>query len=137
MRGTYCHDRKANSGAGTEAPRGFGMFDRDVRPARPEPQVAADVPAAREVRVERQATINQRHHRTDVFAEIGERVGGIHQDVGIVAGYLQGPSRKIDALQTVSLRIFAPAVRNKPKTAECGPSECGPVPRIARDRLLH
>src|SRR5438270_7390887 len=45
MRGAYCHDREAYSGAGAEAPRGFGMLDRDVRLARPEPQVAADMPA--------------------------------------------------------------------------------------------
>ena len=95
------------------------------------------MPAAREVRVERQGTVDQRHHGADVLAEIGQREGGIRQDARVVAGHFQGSPGEIDALQTVRLRIFAPTVKKQPKTADRGPGECGPVTRIARDRLLH
>ena len=49
------------------------------------------MPAAREVRVERQRAIDQRHHGADVLAEIGQREGGIRQDARVVAGHFQGP----------------------------------------------
>ena len=48
MRGAYYKDRRADADAGTEAQRGFGMLDRDVGLARPQPECAADKPAARE-----------------------------------------------------------------------------------------
>jgi len=95
------------------------------------------VPAAREVRVERQGTVNQRHHGVDIFAEIGQREGDIRQNVRVVAGHFQGSPGEIGALPTVRLRIFAPAVPYEPTTAESGPAEGGSVTRIARDRLLH
>jgi hypothetical protein len=40
---------------------------------RPFPENAAYVPAPREIRVDREGTVNQRHHRTDILAEIGQR----------------------------------------------------------------
>jgi hypothetical protein len=59
---------------------------------------AADVPAASVVWVERQRTINQRHHGADVLAEIRQHDGGIHQDAGILAGHFQGSPGEIGAL---------------------------------------
>jgi hypothetical protein len=53
------------------------MLDRVVRLPSPQHEDAADVPAAREARVERQRTADQRYHCADVLAEIGEREGGI------------------------------------------------------------
>jgi hypothetical protein len=84
-----------------------------------------------------QGAVDQRHHRADVLPEIGQRLGGICQDARVVAGHFQGSPGEIGALQTVHLRIFAPTVTDQPITAECGPGECGPLTRIARDRLLH
>src|SRR5215471_3764671 len=69
MRAAYCEERLADAGAGTEPQRGLDMLDRDVRLARPDPEAAADVPAARIVRVERQGAVDQRNHRADVLAE--------------------------------------------------------------------
>ena len=60
--------------------------------AGPQPEDAADVPAAREARVERQRAVDQRHHGADVLAEIGQREGGIRQDARVVAGHLAGPA---------------------------------------------
>ena len=100
------------------------------------PENAADGPAAGVVRVERQRTVDQRDHRADVLAEIGQREGGIRQDARVVAGHFEGPPGEIDALQTVRSGVFAPAVKNQPITADRRPGERGPVMRIARDRLL-
>jgi len=90
----------------------------------------------RKIRVEREGAVDQRHHRADIFAEIGQRLCGIRQDARIVAGHFQRAPCEIGALQTVRRRVLAPAVDNQPHTADRGPGEGGPVPRIARDRLL-
>src|SRR5882757_1049132 len=112
------------------------MLNRNIGLARPPPEDSADVPAAREIRVERQGTVDQRNHRADVLAEIGQRLGSIDEDAGIVARRLQAPPCKINRLSTIRLRIFAPTLKINPKTAGCGQSERGSVTRIARDRSL-
>jgi len=73
MRGAYYKERRATTGTGTKAQRGLDMLDRDVGLARPLPEDAAQVPAAGIVRVERQRTVDQRHHSADVLAEIRQR----------------------------------------------------------------
>jgi len=137
MRGAYYKERRADADAGTEAQRGFGMLDRDAGLARPQPQCAADKPAAREIRVECQRTIGQRHHGADVLAEIGQRLGGVREGARVVASHFQGSPREIGALQSVRPPVFAPVVNKQPITAIRCPGECGPVMRIALDRLLH
>jgi hypothetical protein len=108
----------ADPGAGTEAKRGFSILDRENGFAGPQPEGPGDMPASGEARVERQRTIDQRHHRAEILGEIGRRVGGIRQDAGIVAGQFEGSPGEIDALATVYLRIFA---LKHPITAECRP----------------
>ena len=137
MRGANCKKRRAEAGARTKAQRDLGMLDRDVELARKQSEGAADVPAARETRVECQGTINQRHHGADVLAEIGQHSSGVHQDARVVAGHFQGSPRESGALQTVRLPIFAPTVEKQSMTVVRGPGECGPKTRIARDRQLH
>jgi hypothetical protein len=46
------------------------MLDSDVGLARIIPEQSTNEPAAREARVERKRTIDQRHHGADVLAEI-------------------------------------------------------------------
>src|SRR6516165_6402421 len=133
----YYSERRADAGSRAEAQRGLEMFDRDVGLARPTSEGATDVPAAGVVRVEREGSIDQRHHGTDVLAEIGKCEGGIRQNPWIIASHFKGSSREADALPTIYLPVFTPTVLKQPKTAECTPRECGPVTRIARDRLLH
>ena len=133
----YYSERRADAGARAEAQRGLEMFDRDVRLARPTSEGATDVPAAGLVRVEREGSIDQRHHGTDVLAEIGKCDGGIRQNPWIITSHFKGPSREADAFPTIHLPVFTPTVLKQPKTAECTPGECGPITRIARDRLLH
>src|SRR5208282_2583754 len=137
MRAAYCNECRADAGAGTEAQCGVGVLDRDVGLARPQLEEAADGPAAREARVERQGTIDQRHHGADVLAKIGEREGGIRKDACIVTGFPQGPPCEIDALLRVRPPTLAPIVKRQSSTAERGVGECGAVTRITGDRLLY
>ena len=60
-------------GAGAEPQGPTGMLDRQIRLPGPQPEKAADVPAARVARIEGESAIDQRDHRIDVFAETGER----------------------------------------------------------------
>ena len=129
MRPAYREEGIADAGAGTESQRGLDMLDRDVVLADPIPEVAADEPATCKIRVEGQGAVHQRHHRADVLAEVSQRLGGIRQDARVVAGHFQCSPGKIDALRTVRLPI-------QPITADRGQGECGPVTRIARNRLL-
>ena len=90
----------------------------------------------RKIRVEREGAVDQRHHRADIFAEIGQRLCGIRQDARIVAGHFQCLPCELGPLQAVRLPIFAPIVTQQPKTALRGPGKRGPVTRVARNRLL-
>ena len=90
------------------------MPDRDVGLARLHPQDAADVPAAREIRIQRKGTIDQRHHRIDVLAETGKCLGGIRQNARVVTGHPEGAPGEISALQTVRRRIITPAIKKQP-----------------------
>src|SRR5947209_3972935 len=122
--------RSADSGAWAETQRDLGMLDRDVGLARPQPDDAAEEPAACETRVQLQGPIDQRRRGADVLAEIGEHMGGIREDARIVAGHLQGPPGKIDALAAVRLGILARAIETEPLAADRGPGECRPIARI-------
>ena len=121
----------AGSGARAETQRRFDMPDREIRFPADQPQHAADVPAARKARVERQRTIGQCRHRADVLAEKREREGGIREDARIVVGLLQCLARQSGSLAAVGLRIFALAVVAAQKPANRCPSERG---RHNRDR---
>ena len=46
------------------------MLDREVGLARENPEDAADVPTACEIRIQREGTVHQRNHGPDIFAEI-------------------------------------------------------------------
>src|SRR5689334_15750078 len=69
MRLAYYGQRCADPGARAQPERGLDMADGDVGLARLHPEDAADVPTAREIRVEGEGTIDQRHHRIDVLAK--------------------------------------------------------------------
>ena len=57
------------------------MVDRGFEVSRQKPQAAANVPAAREARVERKCAIDQRHHRADVLSDERQRIGSIRQTI--------------------------------------------------------
>jgi hypothetical protein len=112
------------------------MRDRNVRLARLHSEGAADVPGAREIRVEREGTVDQCHHGADVLAKIGQRLGSIREDARVVARHFEGSPGEINTLQTVRRRIVAATVKKQPKTAIRGPGEREPVTRVARNRLF-
>ena len=136
MRGAQQTEGHANAGTRTETKRGLHVLYCQIRLPGPEPESAADVPAAREAGVERQSTVDQRHHGTEILAEIAQRKGGIGDGAGIVTGYLQSPTGEIDALATVRRWIIAPGVQATPIVAERGPSESRPIMRISFDRFF-
>src|SRR6516162_10578663 len=123
MCGAYYHERSAGTGARAKTQSGFDMLDRDVGLARPKPDIAADEPAAGEIRIERQGAVDQRHHGADVLAKIGQRKGGICEDDRIVAGYFQSSPCEIGTLRTMRLPVFAPTVIKQASTADRSPGE--------------
>ena len=135
-RGAYYTERHADTGARTEPQRRFFMLNRDLGLARIHSEDAADVPAASVIRVESQGAVDQRHHGTDVLAEICQRKGGVPKNARVIAAHFQGSPGLINALQSVRLRISAPAVKMQPITADRGRGEGWPVTRIALDRLF-
>src|SRR5580693_6963076 len=78
-------ERRADSGAGAEAQRGLDMRDRNIRLPRRHPEHPADVPAAREIWIEREGTVDQCHHGVDVLAKIGQSLCSIREDAWVVA----------------------------------------------------
>src|SRR5262249_47960997 len=112
IRRAYHAKRRADPGAGTEAQRGFAMLDRYVQLARAPSEKSAIMPAARGIRVERQGTVDQRHHRADVRAEIAQRDGGISQDARVVPVHFQGAPGELDALKAIRRGVFAAIVEN-------------------------
>jgi len=111
MRSAYDSERCAHPSARAEPLRGLDMTDRDIGLARPQSNGAANVPTAREIRVQRERTINQRHHGADVLTEIGQRLRGIRESYRIVPGHLGGSSGEIGTFQTVCHRIVTATVK--------------------------
>src|SRR6516165_4702150 len=91
----------ADSSAWAETQRGLDMRDRHVRLPRRHSEDAANMPAAREIRVERERTVGQCHHGADVLAKIGERLGSIRQDARVVARDFEGSPGEINTLHAM------------------------------------
>jgi hypothetical protein len=107
------------------------------RLARPVPEEAAEKPAAREVWVERHCNDRLtpssrrclRRNRPSAKAAFA-RTPGSSPATSIARRC------EISVLQTVRVRIFAPAVNKQSMTAERGPGECRLVTQIACGRLF-
>jgi hypothetical protein len=100
-RGAYNKERRADAGAGLRrsapstcsiAMSGWPAYSLRV----------PLMPPAREARVERQCAVEQCNHRADIFAQIGQRGGGIRQDARVVAGDFQGPPCEAGSLQAAA-----------------------------------
>src|SRR6266851_9235408 len=96
--------------AGAQWQRGLDMLDREIGLAVPDPQKAADRPAAGGARVERERAVDQPDHGTDVLAESRQHLGGIGEDARVVLRHLERLSSEIAALAAGCLRLFGPAV---------------------------
>ena len=119
-----------------EPERGLAVRDCRVEVARPSSDLSTEEPAECEARVERERAIDQRRHRAEVLAEIGQYHGGDGEDARIVARLLQCPVGVIDALQSVRIAVVAPPVTMQLERAQRGPGQREPGVRVAGDRPL-
>src|SRR6266404_1020069 len=94
------------------------------------------MPAAGDVRVERQGPVDQPDHGTDVLAEIRQHEGGVGEDARVVLRHLERLPGKIVGLTTTCLRLFGPTVSDEVQLADRRPRKCRPVTGIDRDRLF-
>src|SRR5438309_4287688 len=86
------------------------MLDRKIGLAGPQPESAAPEPATGEARVERQCTVDQPDHGTDILAELRQHEGCIGEDARVVLPRLERPPSKIDGHAAKSQRIRDSAV---------------------------
>ena len=94
------------------------------------------MPAAREARVERQRTVDDRHYAVDILLGEREDKSSVGEDASIVRTSFQRPSGKFDGFPLVLLRGGTPAIVAEPLAADRGPRESRAVTRIARDRFF-
>src|SRR6516165_10616 len=111
------------------------MLDRQIGLTCPQPEPTANVPAQFEARVQGQRTVDQRHHRVDVFAEISEYGGGKGEDTGVASGHANSLLRQFDGFAAVRLAVFGPSVEIELAMAERRDRESRPVTQITLDRL--
>src|SRR5438132_13860568 len=112
------------------------MLDPEIGLAGPHSEKAAHKPAAGVARVERERTVDNADHRTNILAEPREHLGGIGKDARVVLRHLQRLPSKIAGLAAGCLRLFGPAFDDEPQAAVCRPGECRSVMRIDCDRLV-
>ena len=86
------------------------MLDCDIGLTGKYPKKAAPIPTAGEAWVERERTVDQSHHRTDILAERRQYEGGVGEDARIVLPHLERLPSKIASLAAGCLRFFDPAV---------------------------
>src|SRR5216684_2099199 len=122
--------------ARAQAQRGLDMLDREIGLAGKYPEKAACIPAASEARVERERTVDQPDHGTDVLAEKSQHEGGVGEDARVVLCHLERLPSKIGGLAAGYFRLFGPAVPDEPQVAHRRPQKCRPVMPIDRDRPL-
>jgi hypothetical protein len=89
-------ERVCSPFARVEAQRSLEMLDREIGLPRPQPEPPAPLPTTSETRIEFQAAVEQGDGDINFFAEIGECVSSLTEDIRIVAGYLKCPPCEID-----------------------------------------
>src|ERR1700736_793287 len=112
------------------------MLDCEISLAGPEPETAAQIPAAGEARVERERAVDQPEHGADVLAELCQHPGGGSEDARVVLPHLERLPSKIDGFAAGCLRRVGPAVKDEPHMAHRRKGQCRSVMSIDRDRLL-
>jgi len=103
------------------------MLDRKVGLARALPEVGAYVPAAREIRVQSEGTVDQRYHGADILADIRQGESGINNSARIVTPHLQGLPGEAGVLAAVPLGVGARPLQAQPVTTHRGVGERGSV----------
>ena len=72
------------------------MSNCEIRLPRPRPEPTIYHPTTGKRRIERQSTVNQLYRGVNVFAEIGEHIGGPAKDTWVVIRDPKCLSRKIE-----------------------------------------
>src|SRR5439155_11688824 len=108
------HDqRRPDTLARAQSRRSLDMLDREIVFAGNVPDDAAHIPAASEARVERQRTVDQPYHGTDILADIvaemRQHEHGVGEDAWIILSNLERLSGKITPFAAVCLRRFRPS----------------------------
>src|SRR5215212_415429 len=103
------------------------MFDCEIVLSSESPEKAAQIPAAGEAWVQRECAVDQPHHGTDVLAQSRQHNGDVGDDTRIVLPDLECPPGEFDALLSIILRCFGPALSDEPHVANCCPGQCRPV----------
>src|SRR5260370_42491918 len=106
------------------------MFDREIGLTGPEPEEAADSPALGVARVERQRTVDQPDHGTEVLAGLSQHDGGDGEDARVVLRHLERLPGEIAALAAGRLRFFAPTGNYERQMASRRPGNSRPLMQI-------
>ena len=112
------------------------MLDRKIGMAGPKPESAAHIPAAGEAQIERERTVDQPDHGTDVLAEIRQYVGGVGEDAGVVLPRLERLPREIGSLAAGYLWLFGPTFGHESPVTERRPGKRRPVMPVDHDCLF-
>src|SRR6266550_685643 len=112
------------------------MLDPEIGLAGPHPEKAAHKPTAGVARIERERTIDQADHRTNILAEPRQHLGGIGEDSRVVLRLLECLPGKIAGLPMGYCRLFGPTLNDKPQVAVRGQRGRRSVMPIDCDRLL-
>src|SRR5438132_8066194 len=109
------------------------MLDREVGLTGKGPDDAAQIPPAGEARVERQRTVDQPDHRTEILAQLSQYIGSVGEDARVVLRHLERLPSEVDGLAAECLRLANPAVTDELHVAERRPDQCRPVMPINRE----
>src|ERR1700730_12774637 len=112
------------------------MLDREIGLTGKYPEKAAHKPAAGESRVERERTVAQPDHGTDILPKYSQCVSGVGEDARVVLARLKRPPSEIHTPVAGCLPLFGPAVSDERHVAHRRPGERRPVMLIDRDRLF-
>src|SRR4029077_17510099 len=112
------------------------MLDRGFRLPIHQPDPPTPPPTAGKARLELQSPIDQRRRGSDVLAEIGEHIGNIAQDVGVISSSdLKRPASKFKTGRSVRVLVVGPPGNIEVRMADRRQTEGRPVVRVALDRL--
>ena len=94
------------------------------------------MPATREDWIEGQRSVNQRHHRVDILAEISQGSGGIGENGWVIPANAKRPACEIQAAAACRRRVIRPAATKEILVAHCAQSKGGPVAGLSFYRLF-
>lgn len=111
------------------------MFDREFGLPIHQPDPSAPPPTTGKARLEFQSAVNQCCCGSYILAEVGEHIGNVAKNVGVIASDPKRPTSKFKAGRAVRLLVVGPPGEVEVQVANRRQTEGWPVKRIALDRL--